>query len=133
MSNIIDFGKPFQGKNKRFGRNTISITKADGFGFNSGFYFRNNIKDFKYVLLFFQKEQSLIGFQFLNDGKIPGVLKITHEPRGNSGSVTASAFISAYDINVEESAGKYPVKDYKDSKQGKIFYISLKEKLKSED
>ncbi|MDO8657416.1 MAG: hypothetical protein Q7K55_01650 [Candidatus Levybacteria bacterium] len=124
---------PFQGKNKRFRNNTISITRASGFGFNSGFYYRNSIKDFKYVLLFFNKEQSAIGFQFLNDGKHPGVLTITHDPRGNSGSITALSFISASDIDVKAYAGRYEPKEQKNSKQGKIFYILLKEKLNRED
>ncbi|MBI2601083.1 hypothetical protein HYW42_03955 [Candidatus Daviesbacteria bacterium] len=122
--------EPFQGKHKRFSRNSISITIVCGIGFNSGFYFRNKIENFDYVLLFFDKEQQAIGFQFLKDGKVPGVLKINHEPRGNSGSTSASAFFKAYDIDAKTSKGRYEPKEHVDQKLGKIFYISLKEKIK---
>ena len=49
----------------KLSNNNISINKAHNFGFNSGFYHRSGIKNFKFVVLYFNKQENSIGFYFL--------------------------------------------------------------------
>jgi hypothetical protein len=125
--------EPFQGVRKRF-RNTIGITRAFAIAFHSGFYFSNKVSQYRYVLLFYGKQpKKMIAFQFLNDNKIPGALRITHHPKGNSGYVTAHSFFNAYGIDAKKYAGRYKPLEGKDPKYGKLHYFLLEEPLKNED
>lgn len=126
-----------QESNKRYRNTTISLTKASVFSFNSGFYSDNKINEFTHVLPGYNKTDKAIGFifkKFKEDEKKPeGVLKIHHDPKGNSGKAAALSFISKNRIDVDHYSGRYPPYLQNDPKQGMVFYILLEEKNKLED
>ena len=68
----------------KLSNNNISINKAHNFGFNSGFYHRSGIKNFKFVVLYFNKQENSIGFYFLTN-EVGGRFTITHSENKTSG------------------------------------------------
>lgn len=131
---IFDFQ---QESNKRYRNNTISLTKASVFSFNSGFYSDNEIYNFTHVIPGYNKVNKAVGFRFIKikdrENKPNGALTISHDPKGNSGKAAALSFISKNHIEVNNYLGKYPPHIQDEPKQGKTFYILLEEKNKIED
>ncbi len=123
MAEKFDF-KLFKNVGTRRGTYTISLTKDCAFGFNSGFYQQENVKDYKYVKLSFDENKKAVGFQFTNNKNENGIWKITHGK--NSATVVARSFFNAFFIDPADYSGKYKPDTYKDSKLGKLFYIILK-------
>lgn len=128
MSEEFNF-VPFEDVGGKFSSYTISIATHSGFGFNSGFYKRENIKQYSHVKLSYDKDKKAIGFYFTNDETLRGTCKITHAKNKNSGSVVVRSFFLANNINPKEFAGKYSPKAYEDSKMGKLFYIVLEKNV----
>lgn len=102
---------------------TISLNKAGGFSFNSGFYKKHNLKSFPYVILFYDRRRKAVGFDFVKKAT-EGALKLSH--RDNTASVRSSSFIAAYGIIPEASAGRYHPKQYKTNDGKNLFYILLR-------
>lgn len=123
--------KPFQQKGGRFRNYNISIICSKknenlaGFGFLSGFYHKEQIEDYNYVLLFYSNEvKPTIGFHFLNDKTVPGAFKLTKG--AGSASVFPGSFWAAHsNISPKEHVGRYIPKEDKSKRFGKIFYIEL--------
>lgn len=126
-----------QESNKRYRNTTISLTKASVFGFNSGFYYDNGIYNFTHVIPGYNKVNKAIGFRFVKikegQDKPDGVLKISHDPKGNSGKAAALSFVSKNRIDVDNYFGRYFPHLQNDPKQGRVFYILLEERNKVED
>ena len=120
---------PFEDVGSKFGNYTISLAGHSGFGFNSGFYNRENIKQYSHVLLSYDKTKKAIGFFFTNDSTLRGACKITHTKSKKSGSVVVRSFFTAHNINPEEYTGKYTPKEYEDPNLGKLFYIILEKNV----
>ena len=117
--------KVFRNAGKRFGSYTISISKNYAFGFNSGFYHREKIKDCKSALLAYDQEKKAVGFFFpTNDTPEPGIFKVIHGK--SSGSIVAHSFFKSYNIDLQKNAGRYTPTLYKQTEKGKLFYITLK-------
>jgi len=125
--------KPFKDRGTKSGNYEISVMKTGakgkngGFGFLSGFYKKENIKDCSYISLFYDEEKETIGFIFNNDKDYPGAFKLT-KGKGSS-SVFPNSFWSGFAIDIEKWAGRYTPKISMDEKLGKIYYIQLKEKI----
>ena len=64
---------------------SISINNALSFGFNSGFYNKNNIKGYIYVVLFYNKKDNSVAFFFTNN-EADGRFRITHSKNKTSGN-----------------------------------------------
>jgi hypothetical protein len=62
---VYNFQK-FEGRNIRL-ENRITITKSNSIGFPSKFYNDNKIKDFKYVVLYWDGGNKAVGIKFTND------------------------------------------------------------------
>jgi len=110
------------------GNYTISITRHGAFGFNSGFYKKQNIKDFSRVILSFDKNKRAVGFNFTKKQNLKSAWKLTHIK--NSANVVPRSFFRAYAIDPKDYTGRYEPKEYKDSKIGTLFYIILQKKTK---
>ena len=105
---------------------SISLNKAGGFTFNSGFYRKESLAQYSFVVIFYDKEKHAVGFSFGKDRK-EGVFKITHS--GNkTASVAPHSFINANEIDPKILFGKYDAQKITDNQNGKIFYIELKKK-----
>ena len=117
--------KVFRNEGKRFGSYTISISKNAAFGFNAGFYHRDNIKNFKYVTLAFDESKRAVAFLFFQkDPGEKGPFKIIHGK--SSGSAVAHSFFKFHGIDLQKNAGRYEPTLYKNTDNGKSFYIILK-------
>ena len=57
--------KKFDKRNVRL-ESRMTITKSNSFGFPTKFSEDNNIKQFKYVVLFYDKDSRAIGIHFTN-------------------------------------------------------------------
>lgn len=125
ISNFEQFTKT----GTKLSNNNISISKAHSFGFNSGFYHRNNIKNFKFVVLFYNKQENSIGFLFSND-ELDGKFTVTHSENRTSGGVTCRSFFSNYDLKCGEMAGQYLPQEISHPNFGKMFVIDLNKKIK---
>ena len=126
---ITDF-EQFKKTGAKLSSNTISINRALSFGFNSGFYHKNNLKDYKLVVLFYNEKNHSVGFFFTNN-EAEGKLKITHSESKTSGGVTARSFFTNYklDSDIATLAGKYKPQEVTHPVFGKIFIIELDKKL----
>jgi len=131
-SKIISFDFQ-QESNKRYRNNTISLTKASVFSFNSGFYSENEIYKFTHVIPGYNKTEKAIGFKFIKikagEKKPDGALTISMDPKGNYGKAAALSFISKNHIDLNNYSGKFPPHKQNDPKLGEIYYILLPEKI----
>jgi len=125
MEQKINFER-FMKVGSRFS-DTISLNKAGGWTFNSGFYKKQNIAQYNCVALFFaqQNGKKIIGFSFYKK-PVEGTLKVSG--KNNSASVKSNSFVRSHEIDPKLYAGKYPPKEQKSNDGEKIFYIELKKK-----
>ncbi|NQU82382.1 MAG: hypothetical protein HQ539_00310 [Parcubacteria group bacterium] len=117
----------------KLSNNTISITGSYSFGFNSGFYHKENIKDFKKVVFFFDSDKNAIGFYFTNDESSEGAFTIIHGKSGTTGSVTARSFFLNNNIDRKEYRNK--IEPDKIKHEGLDLYVinlSKNDELKNE-
>lgn len=108
------------------GNYSISFNgKSNTFGFNSGFYIKENIKQYKKAILFYDKEKKAVAFKFTNDEKALGAFTIIHGKTQSTGSLAARSFILMHTLNKKEFYGqKIPKKIY-DEKFGNLIIIDL--------
>ena len=121
----------FQKTGVKLGKNIIGIMRSLGFTFSAGFYHRNNVKNYKYVVLFYNPENGRsIGFAFTNSEDVKGKFKLTKSERDTSGSVTCVSFFNNFNLakNIDEIAGKYEPKETEHPFFDKMYYIKLDEK-----
>jgi hypothetical protein len=116
----------FEDVGAKRGSYTISISRHSAFGFNSGFYKKENIKNYSHVILSCDKSKKAIGFSFVKNPKAAGAWKISHGK--NSANVVAHSFFNANDLVPSRYVGKYQPHNYTDHKLGKLFYIILQKK-----
>jgi len=117
--------KQFKNTGTKLSNHTFSINKSRSFGINSGFYHKNNIKIYKYAVLFYNDKDRSIAFLFTNDENINGKFKITHSDNKTSGNITAVSFFNSYGLNIKEIVGKYNPKEIVHPEFGKIFYVTI--------
>lgn len=112
--------------NNTRGAYKVSISKTGTIGLLSEFCLRENIKNFKRVVLFFNKAKMAIGIAFTNDDSIEGSFSITKNKSINTASVTAHSFFKAHRIKelVKDWGARIPRKE-KDVKFGTMFVIDL--------
>lgn len=105
---------------------TISLNKAGGFSFSSGFCKKHGIDRYPYVTLFYDKKAKAVGFLFSKEaGK--GAFKLSFT-KNKTASVRPNSFIRAYEIKPEIFAGRYDPRKYKTEEGEEIFYIVLERK-----
>jgi len=118
----------FTNTGARLGNYCISLNPSFSFGFLSGFYNKEHIKNYTSVILFYDKEKKAIGFQFTNDLKARGAFKIVHGKKQSTGSLTARSFITENDLGKKEYFGKKTPKKIIDETFGNLFVIDLLDK-----
>jgi len=102
---------------------TISLNKAGGFSFSSGFCKKHGIEEYPYVLLWYEKKAKAVGFSFLKEAT-KGAFKLSFT-KSKTASVRPNSFIRAHEIKYQLFAGKYDPKRYKTEGGEEIFYIVL--------
>jgi len=106
----------------------ISITKSYSFGLPPAFYKDNDLKDFFYATLYYDKDARVVGIHFLKS-KEDGSFKVIRHGTENreSASFVARSFFKSYGLNVSKIRGRYVPKTINQEGIGKIFLIELKE------
>lgn len=116
--------KKFTKTGVRTGNYSISLNVSNTFGFNSGFYNKENIKDYKKVILFYDKEKNAVAFKFTNEEKQEGIFTVIHHK--GTGSVACRSFVLGNDLANKEYYGKKTPKKIFDKDFGELFVIELK-------
>lgn len=115
----------FENRHKK-AEERITITRSQSIGFPSQFYDDNNIKNFKFVELFWDGETREIGIVFTEEepGKKSG-FAIAKSKEGYGGSVVARSFFKHYKIDTKLVYGKYEWKKVQQQGAGDMFVIKL--------
>jgi len=106
------------------GDTRISLTRASALRFSSGFYKANSLSEYKYVALFFDKENEAIGIQLTNKPE-KGAFKITTEGKNGAGSVSIVSFLKVNKIDPKLYHGRYDWHKETIEGIGEIFIIDL--------
>jgi len=117
--------KKFTRVGSKFGSYSISLNASNSFYFHSGFYNKEHVDGYKKVVLFYDKKENAVAFQFTNDIKADGAFTISHRPQGATGSVAAHSFINANAIDVKKFAGKKNPKKIRDEEFGSLYVVKL--------
>ncbi len=117
--------KKFVKKGARLGNYSISLSPSYSFGFNSGFYNKEGVKNYKKVVLFYDKRQKTVGFQFTRDEDAEGAFTIIHGKTQSTGSVTVRSFIIQNNLYKKNYFGKKTPTKIIDNKIGELFVIQL--------
>lgn len=117
--------KKFVSTGTRLGNYSISFNGSSYFGFNSGFYVKENINKYKKVVLFYDKKKKAVAFQFTNDQNAEGSFTVVHAQNQSTGSVTARSFVIGNDINKPRYFGKKKPIKVRDKNFGELFVINL--------
>lgn len=117
--------KKFEGRNVRLEKR-ITITKSNSIGFPQKYYQDNSIKNYKYVVFYFDKNNNAIGIHFTNNEKEENKFSIIHSKVGYGGSVVARSFFRTYGIDTEKYHGRYEWKKQDIEGIGEVYIIELK-------
>lgn len=113
----------FEGTNVRL-ESRITITKSKSIGFPTEFSEKNNIKNYKYVVLYFDKNKKAIGIKLTSDELEKNRFSIIKSPKYGA-SIIAQSFFKANGIDPEKYHGRYEWKKVDVEGVGKIFVIEL--------
>jgi hypothetical protein len=114
----------FEEKHGRY-ENRISITGNYSIGLPTKFYNDNKLKDYKFVVLFWDVESRAIGIQFTSDEAEKGAIKIAHTDKYGA-SVAVKSFFTKHDIDTKKAKGRYDWEKVDDPDIGGIFVIKIK-------
>lgn len=79
----------------------VSITKSGLIGFNQGAVMHFHLNDYKYAILFYDRENRRVGIGLTNDSEESGVCKL--RKRESGADVSARSFFGYYGIDFTES------------------------------
>lgn len=123
MGNMTYSFKKFEGINNRF-EGRITITKSNGIGFPTKFYIDNEIRNFKYVVLFWDGERQAIGIRFTSDEAEKSKFSIIHSTN-YGGSIVARSFFKTFGIDPLLVHGRYEWIKNRIDGVGEVFIIEL--------
>ncbi len=118
--------KKFENTHQRL-EDRITITKTNSIGFPGKFYKDNNIKDFKYVVLYYDSDSKAVGIQFIADEGEKNKFTIMHSKLGYGGGIIARSFFKSNNIDPKLYYGRYVWEKY-DNNGINLFVIKLKER-----
>ena len=119
--------KKFEGRNVRL-EDRITITKSNSMGFPQKFYQDNNIKDYKYVVFFWDEQNQAIGIHFTNNEEEKNKFSIIHSKTGYGGSVATRSFFKSSSIDQKKYHGRYNWEKHNLEGVGSLFVIKLTDK-----
>jgi len=102
----------------------ITLTKSSQIGFPTRFCEDNNVKSFKYIVLFFDKTKKAIAIHFTNNENEENKFKIIHYKKYGS-SVIARSFFNEYSIDPKLYHGRYDYKKINQEGIGELFVFDL--------
>ena len=114
----------FEGRNSRF-ENRITVTKSDSIGFPTKFCEDNGIKNFDYIILYWDGAQKAIGINFTNNKEEKSRFSMIKSQKYGA-NVVARSFFRNYSINPKEYHGRYSWSKEKLPDNSLLFVIKLK-------
>jgi hypothetical protein len=114
----------FQSTNQRF-EERISINPNNSFGFPKRFYEENNLDSFKYLVIFYNPEESAIGFQFTSSEEEKHKFRILRSKKQFGINVTAKSFFKTYNLDPNIYKGKYNAEKKQIEGIGPLYVIFL--------
>ena len=117
----------FEKKNNRF-ETRITITASSAIGFPSRFYEDNNIKDMKYVVMFFDKENNAVGIGLTNNDAEKNKFKIVHNKKSSGATVSIKSFFKNNNIDSRVYKGRYVWKKEDVENFGSVYVLNLSDK-----
>lgn len=118
--------KKFEERNVRL-EDRVTITRSNQIGFPTKFYQDNGIKNFKYVVLFWDQKNKAIGIHFTNAEEQKSTFSIIHNKK-YGGNAAVRSFFRINNIDPKIYYGRYNWKKHKLEEVGSIFVIELKER-----
>jgi len=79
----------------------VSITSSGLIGFNNGAVKRFDLNNYKYSVLYYDKEGKRIGISLTNDENEEGICKLRN--RASGADISARAFFDFYEIDYSET------------------------------
>lgn len=105
------------------GDTRISLTKSRAIRFPSGFLKINKLDNFRYLILFYDRENMAIGMQPVNKPE-KGAFKLTKEA-GGAVSISAVSFLKSNNIDLNTYSGRYEWKEVNIKEIGTLYVIEL--------
>lgn len=117
----------FTNRGSKLGNYKVSINvKSHTLGLLSGFYSKEEIKQYKKAVLFFDKIKKVIGISFTNDGDAEGAFAVSHNNVGNNtGSIAAHSFFIGNELTDDKYSGQKTPRKIKDNKLGTLYVVDL--------
>ena len=106
--------------------NKISITASSTFNFHRKFYEDNSLGNFKYVVVYYDKDVMSIGFNFTNNEQEKYKFTIQKNGKGYGGFISATSFFKSNDLDVTICKGRHDWSLQEIEGIGKLFVIKLK-------
>lgn len=116
--------KKFESAGSKFSRK-ISITRSSSFGFPLTFRTENNLTNLKYITLFYDESQKIVGIKFTKEPTEKESFKLSLHIGGGA-AFGAHSFFKKYNINSSKVNGKYDYKKQNIEGIGEVFLINLK-------
>jgi hypothetical protein len=116
--------KKFEGRNARL-ENRLTITKSFSVGFPQKFYQDNEIKTYKYVVLYWDSESKVIGINFTNNEQEKSKFSIIHSKIGYGGSIATRSFLKTNKIDPNIHHGRYEWEKIKIDDTKEVFIVKL--------
>ena len=117
----------FEGVNKKY-ETRIGVARNGAFVFPYGFCKENEVKQFKFIELFYDQEHRAVAFHFSSDQKPSITYTLAHGKVSGGASVSCSAFFKTNGISATSLAGKkFTASSHDDETFGKMFIINLLE------
>ena len=107
----------------------ITVTKNGAIGFPTRFYQDNNIKDYKYIVLYYDEAQKAIGIHFTNDENEKSKFSILHSKQNYGGSAVVRSFFKVSRIDPKIYYGRYDFTVRQEPELGTLYVFQLKERV----
>lgn len=119
--------KKFEGTKARL-ENRITVTASNSFGYPRKFYKDNNIENFKYVVLYYDEKNKVIGFLFTNSEEEGHKYTLIKSKQGYGASIVATSFFRTYNLDSKKYRGRYDWEKRNLEGVGELYVIRLVER-----
>ncbi|MBU1148757.1 hypothetical protein KKI23_01565 [Patescibacteria group bacterium] len=119
--------KKFEAKNARLESRITVTKKSHSIGFPTKFYRDNGIKNFKYVVLYYDQPKKAVGIHFTSDEKEENTFVINHSDNYGA-SIVARSFLKSNNLDPSVYHGRYDWEKHNIDGVGEVFVINLKKK-----
>lgn len=102
----------------------ITVTKSQSIGLPTKFYNDNKINQYKYAVLFYDKEVNAIGILFTNDENEKNGFSIVKSEK-YGGSIVSRSFFKAHNIDTLKYHNRYNWRIHKEGDMGDLYVIEL--------